>query len=115
MGAAQVTEMCLSGTCEASVFTKTVETGQVFDVAVPGHTEVVLETGTVDIKVIDAKEDVITLFVDTAPEAGVIWAMFLVVWRCLWHSKDNGLDDSVLTFQEVLRVLSNEAVPAVLF
>merc|ERR1719323_2574473 len=42
--AAQVTEMCLSGTCEESVLTKTVETGQVYDVAVPGHTEVILET-----------------------------------------------------------------------
>lgn len=76
-------ELCLTGGSGCAMLTETVEAGQAYDVKLTGQKEVVLTTGsTVVVKVIDAKDDDakgFDLIIDAAPEAGVIWAMFLVV------------------------------------
>lgn len=83
--AAQVTEHCLAGQClgggNETALIRTIERGQVFDVHVPGFSEVPnLRTGTVHVKVIDPQEgDSMTYFLDAAPEAGVIWTAALLV------------------------------------
>lgn len=84
----QVEESCVSEKkCGASAnFTGfEIEPGQVVNVTLPNLPVKTLETGRVQLSVRD-KQDVMVhnLFVDVAaPEAGVTWAVFLVVWRCL--------------------------------
>jgi len=76
-------ELCLAGGSGCAMLAETVEEGQGYDLTLTGHKEVVLTTGTtVVVKVIDAKDDdagSFNLIIDAAPEAGVIWAMLLVV------------------------------------
>lgn len=85
----QVSESCVSEKkCGASAKDSglEIEPGQVVKVTLPNHDVKTLEMGRVQLSVIDKKDvnvwDVV--FLDAAaPEAGVIWAIFLVVWRCL--------------------------------
>lgn len=91
--AVQVADLCLSGeTCEEPVLTKTVEKGQTYNVFVRGQDDTMVETGTVEIKVIDpadaddplvfaadaADDPDDPVFISAAPVAAVIWDVFVV-------------------------------------
>jgi len=96
--APQTNSLCVSGVnCGDTPLTKSVEAGQHYKFSVK-EKDFKLESGTVEIKVIDAWTDdtgvfeqgtpapgpAPPMFLDhTASKAGVTWALFLVFWRCL--------------------------------
>lgn len=81
--AVQTQEVCLAGGSGCALLTKTVEAGQVYDLTLTGHKAVTLPVGSTAVfKVIDAPDfdaKGFPIFIDAAPEAGVMWAMFLAV------------------------------------
>jgi len=85
----QVSETCVSEKkCGASAKDSglDIEPGQEVKVTLPNHDVKTLNTGRVQFSVKDKMDVTIhdVIFVDAAaPEAGLIWAIFLVVWQCL--------------------------------
>lgn len=100
--APQTNTLCMSGVnCEDTPLTKSVAAGARYMFSVDEVKGILLKTGTVQIKVIDAWNDDTgvfvgvtgaptmppPIFVNAAPEAGIIWAMFLTVLMSLAFSR----------------------------
>jgi len=97
--APQTNTLCMSGVnCEDTPLTKNVAAGALYKFSVEDVKDIELDKGTVQIKVIDAWDDdtgifvgvtgaPAPIFVDGAPETGIIWAMFLTVLMSLAFSR----------------------------